>query len=433
MTVLYLLVLSIGVVLAVVGLVFFNKRPRRGTVTLAATETSKEPLNVLAVKAPDDFLPEVMAPLPHAIVLGGVDMQPGVRIAPLSDEEKYRRAKALPEDSMLAAKLSACLQAVPSLFVTEGHRGKHLMEVVINGGLVRAKDCDALRAWAVDSNNRITEHAKLFAPEKLQAMVNVAAVWQVASVVVAQQHLAEISAKLDDIRKGVQDISDFLKGERRAKVTAIYEYLELAASSISSGELPPAIRTELETCERELLQVQEHLMQELVRGCSQKVEHKEMFGTADLHKDTVAKYERLKDLAKDLRLTLKTRALAWHVLSLYPGEPALKRARMDRLLRSADEVAVHLRAIDSDVERDCQELASMWNKDITLEIRKTNVREAAQALSSDLLAGAHETRTDVQASDRLLLTHDRATCLVFEVENGRIGELRVAEPLSLAA
>jgi hypothetical protein len=150
-----------------------------------------------------------------------------------------------------------------------------------------------------------------------------------------------------------------------------------------------------------------------------------LFGTEDLHKDAVTKYERIKYLARDLSLTLKTRALAWYVLSLYPGEPALKQARMERLLHTAEEFEAHLRTIDVSAERDCQNFASLWNRSTTLEIRKTEVREAAQALSADLVAGAHETKKDVQASDALLLTHDAPTYLVFEVEDGRIGELRM--------
>jgi hypothetical protein len=370
-------------------------------------------------------LPEAKQSLPHAIALGDDVQRPGVRIAPLTDEERYRQAKALPGDSILISRLSAGLQAAPSLLVEEGHRGKRLMEVVINGDLVRAKDGVGLRAWTVDANNKISEHAKLFEADKLQTMVNVAAVWQVASVVVAQKHLADISAKLDDIRKGVQNVSDFLNEERRAKVTGTYEYLAQAASTISKGELSPAIRTELESCDRELTQVQHHLQQELLRRCKQPVEHKEMFGTEDLQKDTVTKYEQLKDLAKDLCLTLKTRALAWYVLSLYPGEPALKQARMDRLLHTAEEVEAHLRTIEASAERDCQNFSSIWNNGTTLAIRKTNVREAAQALSDDLVTGAHEAKKDVLASDALLLTHDAPTYLVFEVEDGCIGELRV--------
>jgi hypothetical protein len=334
---------------------------------------------------------------------------------------------------LLGGRLSAGLQAVPALLVEEGHRGKRLMEVVINGDLVRAKDGAGLRAWAVDANSKISEHAKLFEADKLQTLVNTAALWQVASVVVAQKHLADISAKLDEIRKGVQDVSHFLDEARRSQVTGTYKYLEQAVSAIEKGELSPAIRAELESCERQLIQVEHHLQQELMRRCTQPVEHKEMFGTSELQRDTLTKYESLNDLAQDMRLTLKTRALAWYVLSLYPGEPALKRARMEALLQSAGEVEAFLKTIQESAARDCEKFSSPLNKDVTLTVRKTNVQEAAQALASALSHGSREARDDVAASDALLLTHDAPTYLVFEVNDGRIGELRIAEPMTLAA
>lgn len=371
--------------------------------------------------------------LPHAIVLGEDIQRPGVRIVPLSDEERFRAAKALPADSGLAGRLSAGLQAVPSLLVEEGHRGKQLMEVVINGELIQAKDGMGMRAWAVDANNRISEHAKLFDAENLQTMVNAAAIWQVASVVVAQKHLADISAKLDDIRKGVQDVAYFLDEERRAKVSGTYEYLELAASAIAKGELSPAIRSELESCDRELLQIQHHLQHELERRCSQAIEHKELAGTGDLEKETVAKYEKLQVLANDIRLTLKARALVWYVLSLYPGEPALKQARMEGLLRSTAEVENRLQTIEASAERDCLRFTSFWNKEETLQIRRTNVREAAQELARHLRDATSQAKAEVKMSHNSLLTHEQPTYLVFEVEDGHIGKFRVAEPLPRTA
>ena len=290
-----------------------------------------------------------------------------------------------------------------------------------------------MRAWAVDANNRISEHAKLFDTDNLQTIVNAAAVWQVASVVVAQKHLADISAKLDDIRKGVQDVAYFLDEERRARVTGTYEYLELAISAIAKGELSQAIRGELESCYRELLQIQHHLQQELERRCTQALEHKELAGTSELEKNAVDKYEKLKALASDIRLTLKTRALAWYVLSLYPGEPELKQAKMEGLLRSADEVENRLHTIDASAERDCQKLTSFWNKEETLQIRRTNVREAAQALASELRDVTSQARAELKVSRTSLLTHEQPTYIVFEVEDGHIGEFRFAEPLPRAA
>lgn len=424
----YIVWLAIAAVIVVGWLLVMN---RRKSDPANAVETAPMQQTDIAV-APGN-LASAEKLVPHAIVLGSDAERPGVRIAPLSDAERFRKAKTLPVNSDLGTRLSAGLQAVPSLLVAEGHRGKQLMEVVIKGDLVRAADGLGMRAWAVGANNKIVEQAKLFDSNKLQAMVGAAAVWQVASVVVAQKHLADISAKLDEIREGVQDLSHFLEEERRAKVTGTYEYLATVASAISKGELSPAVRTELESCDRELVQVQHHLQSELERRCAKAVEHKEFAGTGDLEKESVAKYDKLADLAKDMRLTLKTRALAWHVLSLFPGEPGLKESKLESVLRCAEEIDSRLKTIEDNAENDVQKFSSFWNTKETLAARKAAVQAAAQKLMADLREGTVQAKQNVQNSQVLLLTHDQPTYLVFEVEDGRIGQLRMMEEVPVAA
>ncbi|MYM71621.1 hypothetical protein GTP56_05345 [Duganella sp. FT134W] len=360
--------------------------------------------------------------LPSAILLGLDAQRPAVRIAPLAETERARAENSLPLNEGLAGRLSAALQAVPGVLVEEGHRGKRLMEVVIDGELVRGKDGASFRAWAVGADNKISEHAKLYEAENLQSLVNTAAVWQVASIVVAQKHLADISKKLDVIREILQEVVHFLDDGRRAQVTGTYEYLQQAASAIGKGELSPAIRNELESCDRQLIQIQHHLQQELERRCMQDLEHKEFAGTAEMEKEAVAKYEKLKSLVKDFRLTLKTRVLVWYMISLHPGESALKGAKMEGLMRSIDEVEKQLATIHTSVDRDCDKFTSLWNKGVTLDIRKTNVREAAQALASDLSEAASHANADVTGAHLSLLELDKPTHLFFEVTNGKVGQ-----------
>lgn len=408
--------------IAAAFVVFMRRGSRsRGSATLphAVTEMST------AGGVPQGTAPAVVAVRADAIVVGVDAQHAAIRIAPLSDDERYRRSSPVAADQVMAGRLTAALQAVPSLLIEETQRGKHLMEVVINGDLVRASGGDGLRAWAVDANHRITEHARLFEVDKLQTVVNAAAVWQIASVVVAQKHLADISAKLTEIRGLLQSLSSFLEEERRAVITGTYEYLQNAVAAIGHGELSPAIRNELESCERELLKVQHHLLQELKRRISEHVPKKESFGTKQLAEDTEAKYEGLRTLANDLRLTLKTRALGWYVLSLYPGEPALKRARMEAVLRSRGDTAERLEEMERLVARDCERLSFPLVSETTVAVRRANVRDAASQLTTDLSLAVSDAERDVLESEALLLTHDSPTCFVLEVDDGKIGGMRI--------
>ncbi|MBZ2208593.1 hypothetical protein [Massilia soli] len=429
----YFVWLGVALVVAIGGVMILQRRKSDNASHVPDMQSLKcSPISEVAqTSVVKPF--ETKQSLPHAIVLGENAQRPGIRIAPLSDGERYRAAKTLPTESGLGTRLSAGLQAVPALLVEEGHRGKHLMEVVINGELVRAKDGESLRAFSVGADNKISEHAKLFETNNLQNVVNAAAVWQIASVVVAQKHLADISAKLDSIRESVQVVVAFLDEERRAKVTGTFKYLERAIRAIAKGELSPAMRIELESCERELLQIQDHLQNEFKRHFEQTIEHKEFAGTGDLEKKVVNKYEKLRVLAMDLRLTLKTRALAWHVASLFPGEPGLKQVRMEELLRDADEIEGWIDSIDVSAKHDSTRFNSFWNKEETLNIRRTNIREAAQALATDLRDVTSQAKAEVSVAHASLLTHDEPIYLVFEVENGHIGEFRVAEPIARTA
>lgn len=60
------------------------------------------------------------------------------------------------------------------------------MEVLVNGDLAAAADGQAFGV-SVLGDNGIKEHAKLFGTAIWGSLVNAAAVWQVASVIVAQK------------------------------------------------------------------------------------------------------------------------------------------------------------------------------------------------------------------------------------------------------
>ena len=111
------------------------------------------------------------------------------------------------------------------------------MEVVIDGELVRSSSGEGFRAFALSANGRIAEHATLMDASNLANTVNAAAVWQIASVVVAQKHLADISQKLGEVIRSVDEIQKYMHAERRARIVATHMYLQQATESISGGEL----------------------------------------------------------------------------------------------------------------------------------------------------------------------------------------------------
>ncbi|MGE0884281.1 MAG: hypothetical protein AB7P14_12110 [Blastocatellales bacterium] len=274
--------------------------------------------------------------LPKRIVIGANPDQPVVTIEAPSSTKDYEIATPLDEQNCISTsigRLSQLCQSLPSLLVAEGATGNHLMEVVINGDLVRAADGNGLRAFTMTSN-RITQNARLYEASNLQNLVNAAAIFNVASVVVAQKHLADISIKLDEIKDGIQGISQFLDNQRKSRIRATCSYLEEVYQAIQGGDFPDASRNQLEDCERELLEIQEHLMTEYRQKADRRVKHVEMFGTESLTTDIANKLHELELLADDIALCVKTRIAAWYVLSLFPGDSQLKSARRINIQKS---------------------------------------------------------------------------------------------------
>ncbi|SFN45034.1 hypothetical protein SAMN05660284_01520 [Formivibrio citricus] len=362
--------------------------------------------------------------IPDQLIIGQTHLTPLVTINSLLDMDAFENAKPLElECSKPIGKLNALLQAAPSILIAKEAHGKKLMEVVINGDLVRATDGNGLRPFAM-SGGKITEQAKLYEADKLQNMINAAAVWQIASVVVAQKHLADISQKLDEIKNKVNNISEFLDNQRKARIQGTYEYLGQVYFSIKEGDLPETARTELENCERDLLEIQCHLENEFKQKLVKRVKHTETFGTEDLTNDIRRKILELEKLTTDITLCMKTRIAAWHVLSLFPGNPHLKIARRQSIEKSINSFSALGIKLKDAMFGEISEIKSVWNMESTLQERRDSLKGRCQAATSLLEGYAKEGMEQISQSEALLLKHDQPSKFVIQIENGQPIEAR---------
>lgn len=127
-------------------------------------------------------MPQLLASAIHF----GVDVaNPAVTLRALSptNGKAVENVPVVQTSIGVASRVLALMQAAPSLLVAEAHRGSQLMEVVVNGSLARASDGDGFRAVTMGPGG-IKEHARLFETKDLSKLVNAAAVWQLASVIV---------------------------------------------------------------------------------------------------------------------------------------------------------------------------------------------------------------------------------------------------------
>jgi len=397
--------------LVLVAAMLLRRRSKLGRQVAKAAPTTPAP----AAISPEPDSKGVQEP--RAIVIGTSPSAPMLTIRHVSSPSEFGSVKPIDARSKGAiSRLSPLLQAVPSVLVAQQASGKQLMEVVVNGNLITAADGNGLRAFVMGPTG-IKEQARLFDVNNLQNMINAAAIWQVASVLVAQKHLADISSKLEEIKRGVAGISKFLDNQRKARISSTYEYLGQVYTALQRGELSEATRHQLESCERDLIEIQEHLIAEYRQKADTKVDVNE-WGTEELCKGIATKLDELDQLAHDIALCLKTRIAAWHVLSLFPGNTHLKLARRESIQKSILNF-VNLGPHGRDkVHAEILSIDSVWNKAKTLASRKQSLTNKNTITIQNLSDLSKQGLDQIRKSEQVMLEADRPTHLLLRIENG---------------
>ena len=364
--------------------------------------------------------PSGEASLSNAVAIGVTSDKPLLLVTPLS---------ALPsgitpidKSTMGIDRLSPILQALPSVAVASEVAQTRLMEVVIDGPLVRVANGEGFRAFTIEGG-RIKEHAKLFEPERLQNLVNSAALFQIASVVVAQKHLADISAKLDDIKAGVESIKSHLENKRKSGVSSSLKYLRDIASALQSGERDEAVRAQLESIERELGGMNEHLSLDL-KEAQQRVSGfaaPGLFdGSADLAAKLAEEQKYAEGIAEEWKLCMTGRWIACGLLKQMIGQSVLVAKRQHTL-----EVEVQaflsakgpLQTLTAAMDKRIDTLSSMWEWKSTVQLKRIELRQWKEdALPSILSRAESETRQ----AQQLLLEREPKVTLMIEMRDGEV-------------
>lgn len=376
-----------------------------------------------AAKSPGSARAAVVPSQPTRIVVGESADRAAIELSAFADEDAWNNASAVSTGSSLGGRLVGLLQAAPSLVVASQSAGRRLMEVTINGNLVKAADGNGLRAFSMGARG-IEEHARLFDAANLQTAINAAALWQVASVVVAQKHLADINEKLEDIKKAVDGIGARLDQDRAARLEATYQYLQQGAQALAAGELSSSVRDELEACERDLLTIFESLAREYVVELGREIKDDEWFGSGEYTDKLRVKLRKLEDLASAMERCLRTRIGAWRMLSIYPGEPHLVRARRE----SIESCCARLEQIQSQTHQqtssEIEEVDSFFNAKSTLQQRRGELSDIRDRALQGLRSGLRKRRV-LAADTNRMFEHDKPTVLYGAVEDGAVVELRM--------
>lgn len=324
------------------------------------------------------------------------------------------------------SRLNSIIQTLPAVGTAAeiaGATRTKYMEVVCNGDLAEAAKGGGFRAFAIGSDG-IKEHANLFATDKLAAIANASALMNIASVALAQKHLADISKKLSELKDDVGRVVSFQQDGRRAILTSAIHYFEQIAPAVAAGEHSASALGQIERHEADLIQVQHHLRGDLTAGM-QKLEAAKDEGwfSSGQFVNVVARQQReLGDLLQQLVLCLRARALGWQLMCQFPGGEIGKQRRREDILQSLkefDDRGANLAAFDAKLRNKLEKASSPWSSG---EINRRKLEllryadETLKALSRDTakmvlaMADVDEMRTALQRPFRLKL----------KVSNGQI-------------
>jgi len=328
------------------------------------------------------------------------------------------------------SRISPLFQSVPSLITAHNVNTTKYMEVVINGPLVIAKG-GGYRGWSIGSNGKISEQATLFDPSKLSKIVNASALFQIASVAVAQKHLADISEKLSEIKSSIERIESFQQNQRKSVILGSIQYFEQVAPSVIKGELSGAILNQIEAKESELLNIQIHLIEDIDNlNLNIKINDTDTFGTESiakgiqLHQDKVHHYHNL------LLLCIRARACGWQLLSVYPENVDLIKNRRDNInseIQKLDENGVFLKKSNDVIQKEIRRMSSTFNTDATLNERKLKLLNNSQSIFANITLERKKIEQELQSAKNLAWNlKNPVASMIVKIENDQVVAINTA-------
>lgn len=301
----------------------------------------------------------------NAIIIGEDEQHPLVEIS-VTDSKQAKEYKRIPFLDALSNIASVAAQAAPALMTAAEVANKHIMEVVIHGDLAKAADGNGLRAFSRASNGNFTEHARLYHADSLSNLVNAAAVWQIASVIVAQKHLADINRKLEDLQDGVNRISDFQQTERKTRIQAIFDSLKEKIeflTHVNSKQRKVILNASiLSKYDDDLKQIYLHLKADLEKYGLQKVEHKEMFGTAELTTGIEKKVKEVDELSGLAFLCLSLRLICCHLMDHLGDMDSIKELLQQRIVQELENLMLLNTQLKENIASEINAMNSWLNK-----------------------------------------------------------------------
>lgn len=204
-------------------------------------------------------------------------------------------------DAKSIAQLNHWFSTIPTGATTLAGHSNSLMTCSFEySQLIQAKDgSGAIGAIRQSGSNKIGAQARFQEAENLKSMVNTSLIFNIASQLVAQKHLADINERLQNIENQVSAVLEFLEESRRMEIKTFRELLKTIGQSITQGDdIPSTILQTLATKKYDARKATNHIRHDI-----EKI-HKEIedfntnkwFSSNDLRTKLQKKIDKAADL-----------------------------------------------------------------------------------------------------------------------------------------
>lgn len=345
-------------------------------------------------------------------------------LAKVLDTDSIKWQSVSDNDNTGISRWNSLLQAVPNLTTKAQTNKTQYVECNIpleSLSLVKGSTT-TYRGFTRDSSGKFAEHVELSKPEKLTSMVNMAALYQIASVVVAQKYLADIDEKLDKIKKIVEEISDFQNNDRESKITGAIDYFEQISTPILMGK-HNSYRNQIEYHESQLLSVHNHLIKDIEK-CNNDIdaiENPDSFGTEGLKKSIKVHQDKIDNLYKQLSLCIRARAYGWQLLlAAFPNEVEIIEVRKKSIYESLVKVSKLLNNTISKMHEKIHNFSAFSNTKITLNARKLDLMKSQDILLKNVKNTSDEIRSNIRSIEAISQGNRAETKVLLKIENDKV-------------
>ena len=345
--------------------------------------------------------------------------QPALTVATIPPSENINTGAMQEQDITGISHLSPLLQTLPSL-TTSAHVASHqYMEVMINGSLASVKDGPGFRGFSLGEKG-IKEHAVLLNPDN--QLVNTGILLNVASAVLAQKHLADISKKLTEIVEAVHEVSTFQNNERKSEIIGAIQYLQQITPVVLEGQCSPAIRQKLEDIEVQFSALQDHLLTNITAAGNKVAALKDrgLFGSTEITNKIQTQQKILDERIHEWDLAMKVRAQALHLLTHTEGDTTLVRHRQQTIAGTYQQFGSVIENVERQLQQRIQNISALAEQSNTTNANKVLLRKwTTTTLMQQKMAIEEAHLSFGQFQQGLLAEQPQSARLLVEVHDGK--------------